>query len=195
MSVWKSVRDFSVGILKRFYVWLPAVVLDPFDLYDRYVKPSLPDAYRLDFTPPPSVFFFVLMVLLALAAILTYHDLNRRYADVTSRLDGMSARELAAVDEIGRLRSVAIRQLLNRRVKSDADLQEWVQAEAQWSEEVLRVLGEYFPRAVVHRFTDLGTLSASTFVGSYNDAHNHQRLMLKKRLDILEGLLEQYTRR
>src|SRR5437870_2268063 len=33
MSLWESARDFVAGIIKRFYFWLPAVLLDPFDVY------------------------------------------------------------------------------------------------------------------------------------------------------------------
>ena len=194
MSLWESARDFVAGIIKRFYFWLPAVLLDPFDVYDRYLKPSVPNAYRFDFSPPVAVFLGALVGLLGLAAIFTYHDLNSRYAQAITKLVGLPKREREVIDRVGALRHEGVVRLLNRKVRSDADLDQWQADEVKWREEVLSVLREDFP-AVVHRLSTLGTLSAASFTGAFNDTHNHALMMLAKRLSVLESLLDQYTGR
>jgi hypothetical protein len=76
VSLGRSALEFLSGVLKRFYIWLPSILLDPFDLYDRYLKRYLPERYQFNLDLPTPVFFPVLAVCLTSAAILTYHELR-----------------------------------------------------------------------------------------------------------------------
>lgn len=78
MDLGKSAGEFLYGILRRFWVWAPALVLNPYDLWRQLIKPMLPEKYQVDL--PWSVDWapWVLVALIAWAAILTYHELNQR---------------------------------------------------------------------------------------------------------------------
>ena len=86
------------GIIKRFYLWAPAVVLDPFDLYEKLVKPVLPEGLRFDLPWSPDWAPLVLIGLIAWAALLTFHEHrlrpiirpNWREEDVVTYLLGKS---------------------------------------------------------------------------------------------------------
>jgi hypothetical protein len=185
VSVGRSAIEFLWGVLKRFYIWLPTVLLDPFDLYERYLKQYLPKEYQFDFKLPTPLFLSVLAICLTAAGILTYHELRTKVVS-TAANDGRRR----AVDEVSRLRSEAIHRLLNGPVKNDSELSRWITEEEIWREAVEKVLRANFGEATVRRFSDLGTLPGATFPSAYNGRHNHQLLMLSKRLGVMEGLLE-----
>lgn len=77
-----SVGLLISGVLKRFLVWLPFLLLDLADVYDRYVLPHLPAHWlpRLQAWPDPIP--LLLLVALALAIALTYHEMRLSYAAV-----------------------------------------------------------------------------------------------------------------
>lgn len=76
MAVLKSAGLFGAGILHRFWLWMPALIFDPFDLYDRIIKPQLPEKWRVDIPFPSDFAFYALIALLLWAAILTYHEVR-----------------------------------------------------------------------------------------------------------------------
>ncbi len=75
MPILVSAREFAGGVLRRFYFWLPAVFLDPFDLYDRF-KSSLPERLQVEISFPSKWGLIALVVLLAWAAVLTFHKVR-----------------------------------------------------------------------------------------------------------------------
>jgi len=72
VSVWYLFR----GVLKRFYFWGLSLLLDPFDFYDRYIKQLLPESWRLNVDIPPLWGQYVLIGLIGLTVILSYHELR-----------------------------------------------------------------------------------------------------------------------
>lgn len=65
-----SVWQFLGGILRRSLWLLPAFLLDPFDLYERYLYPEL----GWELTMPDWYFLAALAALLSWAAMLTFHE-------------------------------------------------------------------------------------------------------------------------
>ncbi|GAG28480.1 unnamed protein product, partial [marine sediment metagenome] len=63
---------FVTGILRRFYYVLPALLLDPFDLYERHLYPR----WGWELTMPDWYFPAAVSVGVLWAAILTFHELR-----------------------------------------------------------------------------------------------------------------------
>lgn len=76
MEVLQSLGEFLRGIGRRFWLWAPALLLDPFDLYDRIIKPALPEEWRVTIPFPSEPALYVLVGLVVCAAVLTYHELR-----------------------------------------------------------------------------------------------------------------------
>jgi len=74
----QSMSLFLGGIIKRFYLWTPIVVLDPFDLNQKLVQPMLPEAWKFQLPWSPDWAPVVLIGLIFWAAVLTFHE-HRRY--------------------------------------------------------------------------------------------------------------------
>lgn len=64
---WGSLRDFSWGLLKRWYFLLPAFALDPFDLLERFTL--------YEWNPPLWLMWSIFGLSLLIAAWLTYRDI------------------------------------------------------------------------------------------------------------------------
>jgi hypothetical protein len=94
-----------------------------------------------------------------------------------------------AVDEIAELRSEAITTLLNRPVRSDAQLAMLESDTKKWWESVKVVLDENFTKAEVLNFTRLGTVPTYVFPNTYNEKHAKIRrefaLQERRLLDII----------
>jgi hypothetical protein len=65
-----SAWAFLWGVLRRFYWWLPAIILDPLDYNERYIEPALGRNVDL----PAFVFPLVFGLGITWAAILAYHE-------------------------------------------------------------------------------------------------------------------------
>lgn len=61
---------FLIGVLKRWYVSIPTILLDPFDFYERYKLTSWPS-----YTPPAWAAWLLLFLAVLLACYMTYNDL------------------------------------------------------------------------------------------------------------------------
>jgi hypothetical protein len=95
--VFGSGRHFLLGILKRFYFWLPSILLDPLDYYERYIGPRLPEQYRGGVTVLSDYFFPVLGITVLWAGFRTYHELRERTEEqirqLTERLEERQRRQ------------------------------------------------------------------------------------------------------
>jgi hypothetical protein len=67
--MFKSLWSFIVGILKKIYWLLPSLVLDPFDLAERF---------GVNYDAPRWLFWVLLGVGLFISAFLTYNDLKQK---------------------------------------------------------------------------------------------------------------------
>lgn len=65
-----SAWAFLSGVLRRFYWWLPAIILDPFDYNERYIEPALGRNVDL----PAFAFPLAFGLGITLAAVLTFHE-------------------------------------------------------------------------------------------------------------------------
>jgi hypothetical protein len=78
-----SALTFIWGVLRRFYWWAPAIFLDPFDFYERYLRPRLDQ----DIDMPSEWFPVALGCGIAWAAVLTYHDLRSKAGRSTAAFE------------------------------------------------------------------------------------------------------------
>lgn len=77
----------------------------------------------------------------------------------------------AAVDALAELRSEAVHSILNRRVKSDNDLDKLADDTQQWWQRVVDVLEKNFTKAEQLNFTRLGTVPMLQFGHAYDGRH------------------------
>lgn len=87
MEIFRSAALFFLGVLRRFYIWLPPVLLDPFDVNKKVVQPMLPDNLRFELPWSPDWAPFVLFGLLIWAAVLTYHEVREKHLVSSSKPD------------------------------------------------------------------------------------------------------------
>ena len=80
-----SLGLFIGGILRRAYYWGFALLLDPFDIYNRFIKPSLPEKWQADMNLPNEWGFGALIGLLIWSAVLTYHELRQENIQLKER--------------------------------------------------------------------------------------------------------------
>ena len=73
-----SAFTLLVGIVKRFWIWAPSILLDPFDLYNKHFRHLLPEEYGQELNMPSEWFPFVLGVLIFWSAGLAYHEVRKR---------------------------------------------------------------------------------------------------------------------
>lgn len=85
MDIVHSSIQFFCGILRRAYMWAPAFILDPYDLWNRIAKPVFDIKWDLpwstDWAP------WILAGLLVWTGILTYHELRMRLPPEDTRPD------------------------------------------------------------------------------------------------------------
>jgi hypothetical protein len=79
VELFASALAFFGGVLRRFYYWAPAIFLDPFDFYERYLRPHV----DRDIDIPAEWFPVVLGGGMILAAFRTYHELRGKIASST----------------------------------------------------------------------------------------------------------------
>lgn len=97
------------------------------------------------------------------------------------------------INELEEKRSGAIHEVLNYPVRSDLDLTEWKRRDDRFVTDVTETLERHGTRADVLRFNRLGILTESRFGFTYNDEHGHRLMMLAKRLDTLERIIDRYA--
>ena len=78
----QSLGSFLWGIIKRSYYWLPAFLLDPFDIYNKFLRPFLFAESKGEANIPVGWFPYVLSGLILWAAFLTYHEVHGELGEV-----------------------------------------------------------------------------------------------------------------
>lgn len=86
MELLTSLRLFLWGVIKRFYYWMPFILLDTFDLWERYLKPFFNGRFGGDVELPPETIVIITAFGLAWAAFLTYHDLRKQHSALETQL-------------------------------------------------------------------------------------------------------------
>lgn len=82
MELIKSFKSFVVGILKRIYWVLVAVLVDPFGLLERF---------GVNYTPPDWLTWVLVGVGFLIAGGLTYHDLRKKHGGDEKRQETVDA--------------------------------------------------------------------------------------------------------
>ena len=146
----ESIRVFLWGIIKRVWILIPAFLLDPFDVYNRYINPNLPEQWRSgNAVDMPSEWFpFVLFSLLMYAALLTYHELRKDHQTLTEQVTRQPNKQ-AAVNELAELRQRGNVQIFNRRVTNDQEYDTWLVDNEAWWKSVVGYLEANFTVAEV----------------------------------------------
>lgn len=79
MEIFKSFRLFFIGVLKKFYLLIPSLFTDPWDIMERWFQVSY---------EPSQFFFWILLILgLTIAIIWTYHELRMQNVDLKKQLN------------------------------------------------------------------------------------------------------------
>ncbi|MFC1966469.1 hypothetical protein ACFLWI_05945 [Chloroflexota bacterium] len=77
MDLLSSIRYFSWGILRRFYYWLPFIVLDIPDLWEKYLIPFIRWLTGRELEMPSDATTILVILSLVWAGISTYHELRQ----------------------------------------------------------------------------------------------------------------------
>lgn len=101
------------------------------------------------------------------------------------------SRRQIVIDELAEELSWAIHNLLNRRVRDQAQLIEWRTAYEAWLDKVNKKLGNraFFTRADELHFERLGSVPAVGFSMAFNDEHNHALSQLSLKFDRLRDII------
>ena len=96
-----------------------------------------------------------------------------------------------AVDGLARLRADGV-QLFARTIAL-AEFDVWMEKEREWESSVSAFLRAKFTEASRLRFENLGSLPRKLFPVSLNPEHEYQLLMLDRRLEILDDIINSQT--
>ncbi|OFW06504.1 MAG: hypothetical protein A3H96_12575 [Acidobacteria bacterium RIFCSPLOWO2_02_FULL_67_36] len=88
LPVYRSLRDFLLGIIRRFYFWLFAFFFDPWDVFERLLTFTV--GRPVSIPVPPWVFWGWLGCGIALAVFMTYHELHTLY---TNRMEAKALKD------------------------------------------------------------------------------------------------------
>lgn len=112
-SFWQSTSFFLKGVLRRWYFWAFAILLDPFEIHNRFLKHSLPFEWQRDIELPSQLGLLLLIVLLLWAGACTYHELRvqakRRTDDLSkpdSRIELGRACLRRILEDVPRIRAI-----------------------------------------------------------------------------------------
>lgn len=89
--------------MHRWLFWAPAILLDPFDLYDNYIKKWLPEDSRLDIVSTISGSWFgptALIILLFWASFLTFNEMRRKSENRINKLNEMVAQKIEVISVV-----------------------------------------------------------------------------------------------
>ena len=142
VALLRSIVLFLWGVLKRFYFWLPAILLDPFDLYNKYIKLRLPPEWQGDIEMPSEAFPYVLAGGLIWASVMTYHELRTsvgRDPRIPKKL-----RQLYVTGE----------QFTKYDLQDESEFAEWKERAFTWHRETLDWINENMSEAAGSRFRD-----------------------------------------
>lgn len=198
MEFLRSVKQFWWGILSRFYFWAPAVLLDPWDTYNSYIRVSLFGPKAGEVNMPAEYFPYVLGLGLAWAGTLTYHEIRQK---------GVGDPLLARV--------TATKQCLRKFVseaddfikKIESDQQEMSKQRGQLTPDERRDMQDgynlpdvdgWHDRVFEYLETELSLAHASNFSGrdeyrqrdnnqsDYEMANNYIQFLIRKRKELMQ---------
>jgi hypothetical protein len=89
-ELWDSLSEFVWGILRRFYYWSLAFLVDPFDFYGTFLKPY----FNQDIVLPSDWFPYLFGFGIVCAAIHTYHELRLRKGEIEKKYEEVVSRRL-----------------------------------------------------------------------------------------------------
>ena len=189
-QLFESARLFALGILRRFYWWVATFLLNPWGVYEKFVRDLLPTRFRADWPVGGTWTGYVFVAGLALAAVLTYHELRIERFRAEARARRKQANE-RSVRLLSRLRSNGINRLFARHVNEQDFMSTWLPRHERWEQVVERHLLRHFGPTHADRFRDLGQLEGKNYVahGHYNQRMN----MLARELQVLEQILDAHT--
>lgn len=78
MELLDSTRELLWGIIKRLYWLIPSLFTDPFDFIERW--------FKINYEPPPYLFWMLIGMGLAIATVMTYNDLKKQNASLHSQI-------------------------------------------------------------------------------------------------------------
>jgi len=190
----ESIRVFLWGIIKRVWILIPAFLLDPFDVYNRYINPNLPEQWRSgNAVDMPSEWFpFVLFSLLMYAALLTYHELRKDHQTLTEQVTHQPNKQ-AAVNELAELRQRGNVQIFNRRVTDDQEYDTWLVDNKAWWKSVVGYLEANFTVAEVLEFKNIGSMLTFSYKHRYGKEHEKELNALNARLRILQKIIDRHS--
>ncbi len=171
---------FLWGVLRRFYLWAPAILLHPFDLYNRYIRLLLPEGRRAEWSLPATLFPYVLAVGLLWAAVLTYHEQRGRSTE--KHVLNTLGRLLDAADAIG-----------NRKVTTQEEYEQWVKDLNEWFKGTQSAIRRGLSEAEVSVFRDTSGMVRVFFGGTFNGDHNSYLNSLDKYKTNLRSIIERHS--
>jgi len=129
--VFRSVGVLLSGIIRRWFLWAPALLLDPFDLYDKYLKSKLPKQYQYDYDGFMTEYgLYIIIALIALAAFFTFQEVRQR-ADSITDLKKIRT-NLVRLYQSGENLQQAISDGNKSTPDLETELQEWSQTTADY---------------------------------------------------------------
>ena len=101
-SLARSAFELASGMARRAWLIVPALLLDPFDFWERYINPQLPVGWQRPIGVPAEYVPLVLGAVAAAAALSSYDDLRRRHEALVQ--DVASAQAAANEERTSRAR-------------------------------------------------------------------------------------------
>lgn len=182
---------FLKGTFKRWFVWVPAVLLAPLGVYDTFIKDKPPSGHSLDFLSEALVYGYLILGLLAvLGACHAFHELRSERDELRSKLEKREARRQKAERLAGMVRQA--KELAQARVTSELEWLSWIDAYGDWTRSTTEQIEGYFMVSDSEAFKNTAGAKMGDILGAYSPEHNESLLELGKYVNNLQKLMDRY---
>lgn len=191
LDVIESLLLFLWGVVRRFWFWLPPLLLDPMDAAERL--------FGVIYEVPQVVGWSLFGVGLFVAALFTYHDERMRSERLADRLADERAPSIPlwvareqqdAVTWLARYFGMG-HHLISLRI-TEEQYPEWLKQAEQWQGSVLHHMRSYFSEMEAQRVMHVTTRTTRVWKHAVSDDHDRVCQQLQAQAAILVEFDQQY---
>lgn len=183
----KLLAEYLKKVFRRWWVWVSGLLT----VFSSTLVNTL-GVERVD--PPPVVQWTALGVILFIAQFLAWKDIRRDNDELKEKLHSEKDREeTLAILTYHRAKLTAF---MNEIVNSEEELDVLIDKFKQRRTKIADLLSRRLSRAEADLFKTVGTFDPTPISGIvYNEKHQHWRLRMRRDIEHLQKLVEQYGKK